>query len=514
MGRIARAQRPYMLLTRRASVLRQSFLLSADNLGRRVASGAGFKFLGIILRTVFTIGSTAVLARLLLPADFGYIAMASVITEFAGLFASFGFTNVLIQRHRITRLQTETIFWATLGLGALLTVAIYLASFMAHRLFDDAQVVPVLQLLSLNFLITSLTSVPHVAMARLMRFRAEFWIQILGAAVRAAVAIGCAWAGWGVLSLAAGGVAGSLAVMVAGFIYVPFLPRWRFHMPFITSTWRASSSYFGSGILYYAYMNLDLLLIGRYIGATGLGYYQNARSLTDEIRARIAMPIQQVLFPALSSIQTDLPRAQALVMRSSRLLAAVVVPIGIGVSANADELVRVLYGERWHPMIPVLSMFGIATALRSSTAAASPLFNAANRPDLALGYNLVGTVLLVVSLMLAMPYGMHAVGAAMAVSSLYSLVTCHRGLQLIGLGWREVFTTVTAPFAAAGLMWLATFVLRPYTQQWLGHPGPVLLAHVLMGALLYLLALPLLSRYYVHELRLALQMLRARGAHA
>ena len=92
-------------MSRQRTAVQRAFGLRTSNIGQQVASGAGFQFLGIALRTVLTIGSTAILARLLTPADFGYIAMATVVTELAALFGAFGFTNVLIQRRSINRLQ-------------------------------------------------------------------------------------------------------------------------------------------------------------------------------------------------------------------------------------------------------------------------------------------------------------------------------------------------------------------------------------------------------------------------
>ena len=498
-----------MSSSRRRSLIRRSFVLSTDDLGRRVASGAGFKFLGMGLRTVLTIGSTAVLARLLTPADFGHMAMAAMVTEFAGLFASFGFTSILIQRHRITRLQIDTVFWASMGLGALLTLMVLLASFVAGWLFADPRVGPVLRLLSLNFLLGALTSVSWVVMSRLLRFQAEFWIQIVSITVRAAVAIAAGWAGWGVYSLVAGGLAGLLAQAVAGFIYVPYWPRLRFHMPFITSTWRTSGSYFGGGTLYYVITNLDLFVIGRTLGATGLGYYQNARTLTDEIRARIAAPIQHVLFPAFSAMQTDLQRAREMVMLTSRLLAAVVVPVGFGISANARELVLLLYGPQWAPMIPVLALLGASSALRAATTVSGPLFAALDRVGLGLRYSAVGAVIFLVLVLAATPFGLNAVAAATALSSLYTLIGCRAGFGLIGLGWRAIGQALVPPFVAASVMWITTELARGLTQpHW--PMGITLLAHVVLGAIVYMACLHLLSRQYWQDLRVAATKFRRR----
>ena len=371
----------------RHRLVRSAFVLDPSNLGHRVVTGASFTFLGIALRTLITLGSMAILARLLTPADFGYVAMAAVITELAALFGGFGFGNILIQKKTINRLHLDTVFWASAGIGLLVGGAIFLMSFMAGWLFRDSLTGDLLKVMCLSFVFGGLTCVHEAILTRLMRFHTEFWIQISVMAVRSLVAIAFALLGFGVWSLVVGGVVGSIFAVVFYMLAVPYLPRLRFHGGLLKSTWKTSGSYFGNGLLYYINMNVDIFLIGRTLGATSLGYYQNARSLTDEVRGRIAMPLQRVLFPAFSALQADLGRLQTSVIRAGRLLAAIIFPIGIGLSAVANELVPVLYGEQWLEMIPILSFLGISAAVRGSTAIASPLFNSRNQVPLALKFN-------------------------------------------------------------------------------------------------------------------------------
>jgi O-antigen/teichoic acid export membrane protein len=486
---------------RKRTVIQQALSLRSACMGQRVARGAGLQFMTIGLRTLLTIGSTAVLARLLAPSDFGYIAMATVVTEFAALFGAFGFTNVLIQRQRINRLQLDTVFWATLGVGALLSLAVLLLSFVAGWLFADAQVGPVLRVLCWSFMLSSVCAVPTVVNARLMRFHVDFLVGMGSTVLRIATALLAAWVGLGLWSLVAGTLAGGVFTALFSFIAVPYRPRLRFHAPLLTSTWRTSGGYIGNTALYYVNTNLDLLLIGRGLGATALGYYQNARSLTNEIRGRIAMPIQHVLFPAFSALQEERERFQQLVLRAARLLAAVVIPIGVGVSANAPELVRVLYGPQWMAMVPVVALFGLSAALRASTAISQPLFNANNRVGLALRYNLLGTLLMVGGVLVGIRFGIQAVALAVALSSLYSLVMLRTAFRLIGLGMRDMVAALGSPTLAAMFSWFLTQGLRQL--QWAESPAMLLAGHVLAGGLLYLLALHLLSSQYLQDFRQA-----------
>lgn len=497
--------------SRRHNTVRSAFTLNTDNLGQRVVTGAGFTFFGITLRTAITFGSMAILARLLTPADFGYIAMATVVTELAALFGGFGLNNLLIQKKHINRLQLDTVFWASTLVGFALATGVFLISFLSEWLFHDTVTGELLRVMCLTFAIGGLTSPNEAILSRLLRFRTEFWIQLTTIAVRSLTAISFAYHGFGIWSLVAGSISGAIiAVMLYAFA-APYVPRFRFHPGYLTSTWKISSSYFGSGFLYYVHMNVDLMLIGRTLGATSLGYYQNARSLTDEIRGRIAMPLQRVLFPTFSALQTDNARLQTIVIKAGRLLAAVIFPVGIGVSAVAQDIVPVLYGEQWLAMIPVLSMLGISAAIRGSTAIASPLFNAKNRVALALKYNTSGTILMVVAVVVALPFGVQVVATTVALASFYSLITFRVGLGLIGLELQHAIQILGFPAISASVMWLAIAGLRRFSTEWFGHPSTLLAIHVFFGVVTYAVVLHLLSRQYVRDFaELAGKLIRRR----
>lgn len=496
--------------TSRRTLLQQAFTLHSSELGRRVMSGATFQFLGIVLRTMITIGSTAILARLLLPSDFGYIAMATVVTELVALFANFGWANILIQRVRITRLQLDTVFWASALLGALLALVVFALSYVVGLWFGDPAVGALLRVLCWGFVLGPLTAVPWIVLARLMRFRTEFWIQFSTTALRTAVAIGCAWAGMGAWSLVAGALTGGLMQAMLGLLAVQYRPRMRFQRDLIASTWRTSGSYFGGGLLFYTNVNVDLILIGRRFGAESLGYYQNARSLTDEIRSRIAIPLQHVLFPAFASVQNDPERAREMLLRSGRILAAVVVPIGIGVAAMAQDLVPVLYGDRWLAMIPLLTMSGITAAIKASLAIASPVINANNRVAQGLRYEIIGTVITVGAILLAIPHGIVAVATAIVVGSLYGLIPYRFGLSLLGMGWLDAWRMLGPPFVASFSFWGIISLVRTQTVNHVSHPALALLVHSLLATLIYVCLLFLLSRSYWQDLVYLVEKLRGR----
>jgi PST family polysaccharide transporter len=476
-------------------------VLQTHDLGGRVVVGAGFQLLGVLLKTAVTIGSTAVLARLLVPSDFGYVAMATVVTELAALFANFGLSNILIQRGRITRLQLDTVFWASAALGLLLALSTFAASFFASLWFKDAVVGEVLRVLCWSFLLGGLNVVPWIILVRLMRFRTEFWLQMTTLLIRSGAAIACALAGLGLWSLVVGGLVGLLLNLVLGLAVVGYRPRLRFHLPFLAATWRTGGSYFGGGLLFYANMNLDLILIGRTLGAQPLGYYQTARSLTDEVRARIAIPLQHVLFPAFSSVLGERERVQAMLIRSGRMLAAVVMPIGVGIAVMAQEVVPVLYGDAWMPMVPILAMLGLSGAIRASCSMASVVINAHDRVARGFQFQIGSTVLMTLAIAITLPHGLVAVAAAQMAVSLYALVPFGYALRITGLGTGAAWAILGPPALGCAALAAGVEVLRPLVHGLTPHPGLQLVAIALIAGLCYVMILHMTSRQYLREIR-------------
>jgi len=478
---------------RELGIVRRAFVLRDADIGHRVVSGGLYTVLGIALRTILTIGSVSVLARLLTPADFGHVAMAMVVIELAGLFSNFGFSSVLIQRRVLARLHLDTVFWASAGLGALLAATVFGASFLASEVFKSPITGDLLRVLSINFLISSLTVTHEAILARLMMFRQIFFLQIGAVFIRACAAIFLAYTGFGVWSLALASIVSGVASLLVTIVLVPYFARLRFNYAYIRSIWRTSSSYFGSGILFYINTNADLFLVGRQLGATSLGYYQNARSLTDEVRSRLAIPLQRVLFPAFSAMQHDVSRLQQSVIRSGRLLAAVIFPVGTGIFCISPELVPLLYGDQWLPMIPALQMLALASIPRASAAIATPIFNSQNRVGLAFQYNTVGTLIMIMGVTLTIPYGIGAVAKAIAFSSLYMLVMLRVAFRLIGLNSSTLLSVFFAPAVASSLMAVSIFALRAKDvidgTQLIG----IVLGYIAIGAFVYSASLFLIA---------------------
>lgn len=497
-------------LRKRKSRVQKSFRPNADNLGSRVVNSALFTIGGVIFRTAITVGSMAVLARLLSPADFGLIAMATVITELAAVFSNFGFGSILIQRPRVSRIQIDTMNWCALALGALLTVVVYGLSFSAGEIFNDEHVGALLRVLAVSFILEELTLVPRALLMRRMQFRLDFYVQALMLIGRAGTAVALALAGFGVWSLAWGPVVGLVIQAVLYQYLAGYWPRLRFSRSFLASSWLTNGGHFGNGILFYINANLDTFLIGRALGATALGNYSNAKSLTDEIRVRMVQPLQRVLFPAFAAIQTEQERFQRGILRSARLLSFMFIPIGFGMAAEAEILIRILYGDQWLEMIPLLQLTALATGFGATTSVSNAIFNAKNEVGLSFRLFLLSTALSALFIVVGSHWGLLGVVWARLALVPVGLVFFWVSLRLVELGWADIFRLFAAPLLSAAMMYALMALTSPAVGARVGSLALHLLLDVLLGGATYLLLMRLIAREHIQEVMSVFQSIGRR----
>lgn len=442
-----------MLPFRNTKIVTTSLKPNADKLGRRVVTGAFWTFGAMIIRVVLTIFSTAVLARLLTPEDFGLIAMSSLITELAALLGNIGVNYVIIQKAHLKRSDLDTSFWITLILDGGLCMLVIALSFFADDFFHSPRIREILWGSSFLFILGGLSSIHTSLLNRQLMFREDAFIQLNMLMGRIAVSIGLAQLGWGVWSLVIGSIAGQTLATLWAWHIVPFIPRFRFERGFFSQHWRSGGSILGSGILTYLMSNIDYWVIARRFGATELGYYQIAFSLPEELRNRLSGPIVRLLFPAYSRIQDNNHAFQQGVFRSLRVLSTIAMPIGFGMAIVADDLIRVLYGEQWKAVIPLLQILAIGGLIRALTTLLGPIFSAKGRPDLAFKIQMLTTPYMLGAIILGSEWGIVGVAWAMLAALIpNSMITVHFASSLIGRKSGSLYRQIVDPFASSLIM--------------------------------------------------------------
>ncbi len=277
-------------------------------LGTTAARGMFWTGGGQILRQMVQLISSVLLARLLVPDDFGMLGMALVIVGIGQIFADFGIGAAIVQSQTADRLVLSSCFWANLAVGVLLALAISLASPLIAAFYQRPTLAPLVVAASLTLVLSAAMVVPRSLLYKDMRFAELAKAQFLGSVGGAIVAVGLAWAGFGVWSLVIQPLAGTAITLAVSWGYARLLPKLEFSWSGIRGLVRFSVGVLGTDLLNYANRNTDSLLIGRTLGAGPLGFYSMSYQIMLYPLQQVSSVIVKVLFPTLSQLQDELPR--------------------------------------------------------------------------------------------------------------------------------------------------------------------------------------------------------------
>lgn len=490
--------------------LQQSFRLSNRNVGRRAAHGALMAGLSSVLRAVLTIGATAVLARVLSPEDFGLAAMASLVYEMIALLGSFGFTAALVRSERLARIDLDTAFWLSILVGVGLGVMLLAASPAVGVIFGEERVVPLVAALAILPLLEFGGVVQSATISRLMLFRLDLFVQLSHIAVRSTAAILFAWSGFGVWSLILGGVVGRFAGVLISWVAVPYLPRFRFSRRFLDRSLSFSTKLFANNLIWYVQTNVDYFIVGRFLGPSSLGFYQAGYRLADEVKNRVIGPLQKVLFPAFATLRNDPGRQADAYLRAVRILAVILAPIGLGMSAVSPDVVQILYGNGWERVATVMSLLGPFVVFRAALGTpTTSLLMARDMMDVSIRLQSYALLLTAGFALAGIAWGIVGVAIGIAGSALAWMPLVMRLLrERLGVPARELLQALGLPFLAGLLMFVAVSSVGHLTGvESLSRPSRLVLL-ALFGAMVYSVVLWTIARPHVMQLRAAIGAMR------
>lgn len=363
------------------------------------------------------------LARLLLPEDFGLLGMVVVIIGFASVFKDFGLGSAIIQKKEITADDLSTVFWFNLGMGGLLTGIIYLSAGAIAGYYALPALKPIAELLSVTYFISALNIVQVSLLRKKMDFRKLFMVNASSTIISGGVAIALALAGWGVWSL--------VWKMIV-FVSVANLVLW------LGSNWRPKLTWskeslkeimgfslplLGTQSLNYWVRNIDNLLIGKYLGDSALGFYNQSYRIMLIPVSQITGVISNVLFPSLAQIQDDKVRIKKIYLKVTKLLSFVTFPLMFGLCALAEPFVQIVLGEKWMPMVPVLRYLSIVGAFQSIGTLNGNIFQATGKTKYQFWVGFTPRLLYVVAIVCGLSGGVESVAAyymtAVLISSFY-----------------------------------------------------------------------------------------------
>ncbi|HEY2258776.1 MAG TPA: oligosaccharide flippase family protein [Solirubrobacteraceae bacterium] len=449
-------------------------------------SYAGSKLISIL--------TTLVLARLIAPADFGILALATLATNFLTWIADMGFSGTVVLRQDLDRRGLGTLLTLMAITGVLAGLIAVAVAPLAALVFSTPKLTGVLAAVALLLPLGSVAGFWEALMQRELAFRRRFVAMIVQSLVMAVVSIPLAALGAGVWSLVVGQVAGMFALGLVLFALAPFHVRPVFDRKLAVSAFRTGRAFLGQGLAMYVRQNVDTVTVGLAFGDRRLGFYSMANRFGDLIYWTIAHPVGKVTFPAFARSSHAGDDIRPTFLRVLGMVALVSCPIGIIMSAAAEPFTRAVFGDRWLPMVGPLAIMGLWAAVRQMDQTIGWLLNSIDRPGALAWLSVFILIPLILGCWLAASIGGLTAVALVPLgdtilSGMISSLLIRRYLDL-GLvrQWRAVAPAVSASIPT----WLVTWGVGQLVDP-ARHAVIALILAVAAGALTYAGAVWLLA---------------------
>jgi O-antigen/teichoic acid export membrane protein len=386
------------------------------DLKKKTVKGVTWTVASQAARLLINLVVVVILARLLSPKDFGLIAMVAVFSNFFFILNDLGIPSAIIQKKDVTEEDLSSAFWVNLFEGLIITGLFLILAPVIASFYSASILKPIVMVMSLLFTISSLGMIQSALFSKKMDFKTLSIVEIVSAALGGGVAITLAATGFGVWSIVFQSLTSTLVMAVLLFS----LSEWR---PRLILRWQPTRRLLGFGLplmgfnfVNYFNRNLDNLLIGKYLGAKQLGYYDVAyKSLLFPMQ-NVSSVIGRVMFPALSRLEEDKARVRMAYIRATQYIALITFPLMAGLAVLAPQLVRVSLGPKWEKAIFLIQVLALIGGLQSLYTTIGWIYLSQGRTGVLFMYGVVIAVAYTGSFIAGLHWNVEGVAVAYAIA--------------------------------------------------------------------------------------------------
>ncbi|MBI0577476.1 lipopolysaccharide biosynthesis protein [Neobacillus cucumis] len=456
--------------------------MGENNLKNRVMSGLFWTFGERILTQGVSFVLSIILARLLMPSEYGEVALILVFINLASVFVSQGIGESLIQKKDADETDFSTIFYCSFIISILLYIILFFTAPYIAIFYDNSDLIWVLRTLALVLPVSSISTVQQAYVSKKMMFKKFFFSNLGGTLVSGFIGIVMAYYGFGIWAL----VAQYLLNTVVGTIVLFFTIQWRPRLLFsITSAkeligfaWKLVTADF----INIGYNELRSLIIGKIYTMADLAYYNRGNQFPSLIISNINTAISKVVFPAMSEVNDNISRLKTVTRRSMKITSYLILPLMIGLMCVANSLIRVLLTEKWLFAVPFLQICCVYWLFQPMQTANWQAIKALGRSDLLMNLEILKKVIGVTMLLISMNISVYALTISNAVfAGISMIINMIPNKKLINYSMAEQFRDLAPP-----LLLSITMGGIIYTLSWISLPALAILGlQVLCGGIIY-----------------------------
>lgn len=366
-----------------------------DSLRHKTIHGVGWSFIDNISSSGITFLVGLVLARLLTPEEYGIMAIIAIFIAVSNSIIDSGFSNALIRKTRIERIDYSTVFYFNLTVSILIYVLLYLAAPVISVFFKEPVLVEVIRIIGLVLIINALAIIPRTRFVRDVDFKTQTKVSLISSISSGVIGIGMALGGMGVWSLVGQQISRQFLNTLFLWVYSKWHPVWEFSMKSFKELFGFGSKLLFSGLLDTIYKNIYYIVIGRFYTSAQLGQYTRAEQFNMIFSSNLTSVVQRVSYPVLSSIQEEPERLREAYRKVIKITMLITFACMLGLAAVAKPLILILIGEKWLPAVYFLQIICFSGMLYPLHAINLNILQVKGRSDLFLKLEIIKKIIAV-----------------------------------------------------------------------------------------------------------------------
>lgn len=403
-----------------------------DSFKGKILAGLFWQYFQRIANQLVHFVVSIILARLLLPEDFGLVALIGFFITVSNIFIDSGFGNALIQRKTIDELDTSSVFYTNLLIGLFFYMLLFIISPIMARYYDLPSLCNLLRVQALQIILMAFYCVQNAMLVRSMKFKINFYVNFVAVVIPAIVGITLAYNDYGVWSLVFSQLSMQFVCCLGLWLLVRWRPKLIFSFDRLKKLFGYSSRILGGSLLHVVYNNVYNLVIGKQYSSTQLGFYNRGQLIPTIIIDNAANTINGVMFPALSSIQDDKERFLSVVRKMVSIVAFIVFLIVSLLLPLSSNIISLLLTDKWLPCVPFMQIVCLTVCFTPFILINSTILTSMGESDKYIKSTVVSKILSVILIFVASFFGIYyMVGAGCVAAVLTVIITSYWNNKII-----------------------------------------------------------------------------------
>lgn len=423
-----------------------------------------------------------ILARLLMPEDYGIVALIMVFILIANVFIQSGFKMALIQKKNTDETDFSSVLYLSLSLSCLLYMILFFAAPYIALFYEEMQLTPLLRVLSIILFFGAFSSIQNAVIARKLLFKKLFYSSLGAVIVSGILGISLAYSGFGPWALVAQQLTNHFLISVILWFTLRWRPKLLFSLKSLSTLFSYGWKVLVAVMIHTIYENLRSLIIGRIYDASMLGLYKRGMQFPALIVTNINDSILTVIFPVLAMQQDNRQRVKSMLRRSIIITSFLIFPMMLGLAAIAEPLVKFLLTDKWLPAVPFLQIYCFTYAFWPLHTANFSAINALGRSDVTLKLEMLKKSVGFLILFISAFYGIYAIAIGGVVSGfLFTLIDTYPNRKFLNYSYKELWKDIMPSLLLSACMGIIVF-----SFNYLKLPLMItLLAQISTGLLIY-----------------------------